>query len=389
MSDRPTDHLQPTSKRRPGEQLTKDNFDDDDDDGPVRMGRWGARAARARGLGAPPGLAPPTAPGRLDRPLDPVTASWGRRRWGRDQQYRAVSPWRDGASPGQCGAGDACSAAQGPRWRQHLARWGRAARPACRCVAAPRAAGAAPPSEQPAWQPADIPPSPARSRALQGHDPGQWGPNSKADEATLAKRKIVRARRGPAGAAPSAPAVAAPAAAAAAAAAPAADAPAAAAAAAPVADAGGDAAPANPFAGRSLVAAAAVAPAPAAANPLAGVSLAAASEVRGCASRGGMRRACSAAATCVPSGSWGGRRAGAAPRQPAGHPRPAAVGGGWCGLPPLVSDPPHAAPPLLQAEPAPKASDEPAAAASGKGDEGGDKKAAEADKPVGGVGGCP
>jgi len=38
MSDRPTDHLQPTSKRRPGEQLTKDNFDDDDDDEPVGFG---------------------------------------------------------------------------------------------------------------------------------------------------------------------------------------------------------------------------------------------------------------------------------------------------------------------------------------------------------------
>jgi hypothetical protein len=29
---RPTDHLQPAGKRRPGEQLTKDNIDDDDDE---------------------------------------------------------------------------------------------------------------------------------------------------------------------------------------------------------------------------------------------------------------------------------------------------------------------------------------------------------------------
>ena len=37
MADRPTDHLQPSSKRRPGEQLTKDDYDEEDDDGPVSV----------------------------------------------------------------------------------------------------------------------------------------------------------------------------------------------------------------------------------------------------------------------------------------------------------------------------------------------------------------
>lgn len=32
---RPTDHLQPSGKRRPGEQLTKDNAGDSDEEGPV------------------------------------------------------------------------------------------------------------------------------------------------------------------------------------------------------------------------------------------------------------------------------------------------------------------------------------------------------------------
>lgn len=100
------------------------------------------------------------------------------------------------------------------------------------------------------------------ARAPQCPDPGAWGPDSKADEATLARRKIIRAaRRGRGdgggdeaggggggtggGAAPQL-------------------------AGAPADDA---VAPANPFAGRSLVAAAAAAPTPAptpAAAPAAG-----------------------------------------------------------------------------------------------------------------------
>ncbi|GBF95741.1 hypothetical protein Rsub_08723 [Raphidocelis subcapitata] len=90
-----------------------------------------------------------------------------------------------------------------------------------------------------------------------GYEPGAWGPDNKADEATLKKRKIVRvARRGPGAApanAPPAPAV-----------------EPAVAAAGEDSSAAGDVAPANPFAGRSLVAAAAPAPA---ANPFAGRSL--------------------------------------------------------------------------------------------------------------------
>lgn len=90
---------------------------------------------------------------------------------------------------------------------------------------------------------------------MQGYDPGVWGASAKADDATLAKRKIVRARRGPGGTTP--PAEAAPAALAA---------PAEAEAAPGAGEEG--AAAANPFAGRTL---AATAP-----NPFAGVSLVAA-----------------------------------------------------------------------------------------------------------------
>jgi hypothetical protein len=36
MSDRPSDALQPKSKRRPGAQLTKDDVDSEDDDNGVR-----------------------------------------------------------------------------------------------------------------------------------------------------------------------------------------------------------------------------------------------------------------------------------------------------------------------------------------------------------------
>lgn len=104
---------------------------------------------------------------------------------------------------------------------------------------------------------------------LQGYEPGAWGPDSKADEATLKKRKIVRARRGPGGA-PANPPVAAAAESVAVG------------AAADDGAAAGDVAPANPFAGRSLVAAAAPPPA---ANPFAGRSLlATATKVRGVAS---------------------------------------------------------------------------------------------------------
>lgn len=38
MSERPSDSMMPSSKRRPGEQLTKDDADDDDDGGEVRRG---------------------------------------------------------------------------------------------------------------------------------------------------------------------------------------------------------------------------------------------------------------------------------------------------------------------------------------------------------------
>ncbi|KIZ06905.1 Ran-binding protein 1 domain-containing protein/ RanBP1 domain-containing protein [Monoraphidium neglectum] len=69
-----------------------------------------------------------------------------------------------------------------------------------------------------------------------GHEPGDWGTSSKADEATLSKRKIIRARRGPVGAAPS----------------PQPEAPPEASAAAGAAPVGGDVAAANPFAGRTL-----------------------------------------------------------------------------------------------------------------------------------------
>lgn len=94
---------------------------------------------------------------------------------------------------------------------------------------------------------------------IQGYEPGQWGPDSKADSSVLAKRKIVRAaRRGPAAVAPSPAQAAVP----------------------PDAVAPSDeVAPANPFAGRSLTAGAAAKPVQLA-NPFAGVSLVAAAKVR-------------------------------------------------------------------------------------------------------------
>lgn len=84
--------------------------------------------------------------------------------------------------------------------------------------------------------------------AQQGVDPGTWG---KADAATMAKRKVIKVRRGGAAAAPT---------------------PTDATAAAPDAAAAAAGASSNPFAGVSLTAAAPAA----AANPFAGVSMTAA-----------------------------------------------------------------------------------------------------------------
>jgi len=41
MSERPTDHLAPSSKRRPGAQLTKDDAEDNSDEAEVRRRRRG------------------------------------------------------------------------------------------------------------------------------------------------------------------------------------------------------------------------------------------------------------------------------------------------------------------------------------------------------------
>ena len=86
----------------------------------------------------------------------------------------------------------------------------------------------------------------------QSADPGVWGPSSKADDATLAKRKIIRARRGPNAGVQASEAASAGGTI----------------DVAPNNDASPAVAPSNPFAGRSLVAAAA---APAAAAPAAAV----------------------------------------------------------------------------------------------------------------------
>lgn len=43
--ERPSDAMQPSSKRRAGGQMTKDDFEDDDEDGVVRMFDWPSSTA--------------------------------------------------------------------------------------------------------------------------------------------------------------------------------------------------------------------------------------------------------------------------------------------------------------------------------------------------------
>lgn len=188
MSERPSDAMQPSSKRRPGGQLTKDDMDDEED-GPVRAeeGHFGGHATCCMGVNPGP-----------QHPLE----------------QRILCPGHLGS---------------------------------------------------------------------QGYDPGSWAQGNKASTDTIAKRKIIKVRRGGA-------------------AAPEGDA----------AEATGQEAPAaaNPFAGIALPGAdaaanAAAPPPPVAANPFAGVSLTApaAASAEGAKVRPEMRLALLVHQMVVPGGA--------------------------------------------------------------------------------------